>query len=463
MSDQGGMSAGWHPDPEGRHEYRYRDEDGWTDQVSDGGVTSTDPPGSAATAPMAAAPGAPPADKPKRKVPVGILALIGVVIAAAVAGAVILLAGGDDGGGDDAGGGAGEDGGEEAADGDLSGTISEDEPFTVRAFDLEAGEAVRIVVEPDGDLDARLTLGLEPELAATELFVGTDDVEVDDLLADYYGLNYDDLFSDSLDSDLSADLSEGLSDDFSDFVEQLDEEVPGLSDAGVPLFTIDENEGDDPEGHIFVAPLAGQYSFIISGAGSEGDFDGAIGTAGPAEDFDEPDDDDDIDDPQYYSWLEDLRVDLCDEDFWGGDPADVNEEAGRVCDDDEFEALLSDDGSDDFTSDFSDDFSSDVSDDFSSDFSDDFSDDFSSDFSDDTGDDLEVYDPVPPADAIDNWGARPHLEPLAEFCFDGDLIACDDLYELSPSGLVGSYRDYGRTCGLRVTISLAGRCESRLG
>ena len=65
--------------------------------------------------------------------------------------------------------------------------------------------------------------------------------------------------------------------------------------------------------------------------------------------------------------------------------------------------------------------------------------------------------------AIDNWGARPHLEPLAEFCFDGDLIACDDLYELSPSGLVGSYRDYGRTCGLRVTISLAGRCESRLG
>lgn len=34
----------WHPDPSGRHEYRLWDGSTWTDQVSDGGVVTTDPP-----------------------------------------------------------------------------------------------------------------------------------------------------------------------------------------------------------------------------------------------------------------------------------------------------------------------------------------------------------------------------------------------------------------------------------
>jgi hypothetical protein len=34
---------GWNPDPAGRHEYRYWDGSAWTDDVSDNGVTSTDP------------------------------------------------------------------------------------------------------------------------------------------------------------------------------------------------------------------------------------------------------------------------------------------------------------------------------------------------------------------------------------------------------------------------------------
>lgn len=33
----------WHPDPTGRHQYRYWDGSRWTDHVSDQGVTSTDP------------------------------------------------------------------------------------------------------------------------------------------------------------------------------------------------------------------------------------------------------------------------------------------------------------------------------------------------------------------------------------------------------------------------------------
>ncbi len=34
---------GWNPDPAGRHEYRYWDGSTWTDDVSDNGVTATDP------------------------------------------------------------------------------------------------------------------------------------------------------------------------------------------------------------------------------------------------------------------------------------------------------------------------------------------------------------------------------------------------------------------------------------
>ncbi len=36
-------AGGWHPDPSGRHQYRYWDGTAWSAQVSDGGVVSTDP------------------------------------------------------------------------------------------------------------------------------------------------------------------------------------------------------------------------------------------------------------------------------------------------------------------------------------------------------------------------------------------------------------------------------------
>jgi Protein of unknown function (DUF2510) len=38
-----GHPAEWATDPTGRHEYRYWDGNSWTDHVSDGGVTTTDP------------------------------------------------------------------------------------------------------------------------------------------------------------------------------------------------------------------------------------------------------------------------------------------------------------------------------------------------------------------------------------------------------------------------------------
>jgi hypothetical protein len=37
--------AAWHPDPAGRHELRYWNGTAWTDDVSDGGVTTKDPAG----------------------------------------------------------------------------------------------------------------------------------------------------------------------------------------------------------------------------------------------------------------------------------------------------------------------------------------------------------------------------------------------------------------------------------
>jgi hypothetical protein len=41
----GGQPAGWHPDPAGRHEMRYWTGTGWTDDVSDAGVSTKDPMG----------------------------------------------------------------------------------------------------------------------------------------------------------------------------------------------------------------------------------------------------------------------------------------------------------------------------------------------------------------------------------------------------------------------------------
>src|SRR5438270_1247248 len=39
----GGGEAAWHPDPAGKHDLRYWDGSAWTDHVSTGGQTSTDP------------------------------------------------------------------------------------------------------------------------------------------------------------------------------------------------------------------------------------------------------------------------------------------------------------------------------------------------------------------------------------------------------------------------------------
>jgi hypothetical protein len=50
-------AAGWHPDPTGRHEYRYWDGTDWTGDVSDHGTTAFDPIGTAPPAGAGPSPG----------------------------------------------------------------------------------------------------------------------------------------------------------------------------------------------------------------------------------------------------------------------------------------------------------------------------------------------------------------------------------------------------------------------
>ena len=57
-------AASWHPDPSGTHQYRWWDGTAWTDQVSDAGVTSSDPLAVPAPPPAAAAAPPPPPAAP---------------------------------------------------------------------------------------------------------------------------------------------------------------------------------------------------------------------------------------------------------------------------------------------------------------------------------------------------------------------------------------------------------------
>jgi hypothetical protein len=452
MSDQGTSEPGWYPDPYSRHEHRYWDGASWTDQVSDGGQVGTDPPTEgpppAAEPATAATPAAAPAAEGGRKVPVGVLALVGLGVAALVVVLVLFVFGGDDEGGT----------------GDFAGTISEDEPVEARQLDLEAGEALRVVVTPDDDLDPRLTLSIDPQNVGdlVESLVDLSDFD-DDQAQGAFSDEFDDLFSDAVeDEDLSADLSQALSDDYSDFTEQLAELDEDLAGAGVPIL-IGSNftEQGDPAGGAFVAPVDGTYTVLVTGVEhSEGEFEGRIETEAPAESFD-PDDldpDEEIDSAAFFEQYGEHREFFCDEDFYGDDPEDVLEQAEQLCDEEAFEELLSDlsDLSGDFSTDFSDDFSTDFSDDFSTDFSDDFSDVFSDDFSDD----LTLGEPVPPEVYIIDFGSVRRFDRLANSCFNGNLADCDQLFAITPVADAGSYEDYGGSCGGRLLEQRPGQCAS---
>src|SRR5918994_5797893 len=63
-STMNGPAPGWLPDPDARHEYRYWDGSGWTDDVADGGVASTDPVSGGVPAPPPPSSGVEPGGEP---------------------------------------------------------------------------------------------------------------------------------------------------------------------------------------------------------------------------------------------------------------------------------------------------------------------------------------------------------------------------------------------------------------
>jgi hypothetical protein len=212
--DRGGltMSTGaWHPDPSGRHQYRWWDGEHWTTTVSDDGVTHDESPhqiepppaplaAAAATslplpdvttrvAPVATsvvassapselvASNAPPS--PETPAPGGsdrrpLIIVLAAVAALLVAGAAVFIAtrnGGDSGSGS---GGSFQE---------VSGELTEDGDYLSLEVTLDQGQAFRFRVEPGPDLDSELFIAVDESTAvdiATVIYpaYGADAAEV---------------------------------------------------------------------------------------------------------------------------------------------------------------------------------------------------------------------------------------------------------------------------------------------
>lgn len=118
----------WHADPSGRHQYRWWDGLGYTDQVADGGVVSTDPHATPLTSSVP--------DRPGRSIALVVAAFVAVGVLGA---AVALLVG---------------RGGGTSGTGTFAGVIDGDDVAGVHRVRLGAGTALTIELDPDRGLDA---------------------------------------------------------------------------------------------------------------------------------------------------------------------------------------------------------------------------------------------------------------------------------------------------------------------
>ncbi len=275
-----GVAAGWHPDPEGRHQLRYWDGNDWTEHVSDNGVTAADPltpvvpqgvgvPPSDPTITIHS-PSAPPAwdtgapsstpppawggtdfgnaavstPAPAKKKPWGLI-ILGLLVAAGVAAALIVLVGG----GDDDGGGS--------AFGTHQLSISEDGPQVALRLDLDAGDALRFQALPQDNFD------LVAQVVASE-----------DTVLEFAR-------SDAFAEFLSAEFSDGDIDDdelLSDFSDAADlySDQDGLDALGVDgtlleIDRYDSNFEEEGEAGVFATPISGTF-YLVFGSYNEGEY-----------------------------------------------------------------------------------------------------------------------------------------------------------------------------------------------
>ncbi len=213
-------------------------------------------------------------------------------------------------------------------------------------IDLDAGDAVRVVVDSD-DLDPTVQLAVEAD-ALTDGFGGLlapggDEDLVEERLARQASI-------------LVGNISDGVSDEVID-VEDLDamtdllgDRVEGYADAGHVFLGSDRTGSDEPEGLQFVAPADGRYSLVVSGyGGSQGTYEATMEVVG---NDDAGLDGDEIEYLDYLALYAEHLDAFCDEDFYGDEAEDVTNYGPTLCDPDTLAGTLSGEFSGDFTNDF---------------------------------------------------------------------------------------------------------------
>jgi len=261
----------WQHDPVGRHEHRWWDGARWTDSVSDHGVIGLDPLGppppdhhaapashlpgvplppptigggvaTAVRAPVVMAPTvesvvapAPPWWKRRSYWVVGGLV---AVVALVIAGLVVISGDDDKGGGSTSSGPV------------MSGPVTEDDAVLVKGLDLEAGDVMRVRVEPSGDVDAMIVVAMDDSVA--------------DAWVEWARTNLPDVFD-------SSQTAEDVHNFFFTPGEEIwDSGAAGAAVEGMQAFVIDSGYEGEIDAMFLPVVTAGTYTVVVGSLSGDG-------------------------------------------------------------------------------------------------------------------------------------------------------------------------------------------------